>query len=190
MDNSQEAIDSEIQDDPPTIDEADTPGVPEGFQQLDPRSVSFNRLGSFIFTGIVATVFSVASLIVTLSMGGISWVPMLVTGIGACITAFFLWLSIIWPRREYNNASWRLDEFGLQIRRGVFWRHQISIPIARVQHADVSQGPLQRQFGLAKLTVHTAGTQNASVPIEGLAHETAIEMRDTLVAQRESGHVV
>lgn len=190
MENSGKAVETEIQDAARAKDEAVAPEVPEGFQQLDPRSISFNRLQSFIFAAVVGSVFSIASLVVTLAMGGFSWVPMLVMGIGAAITAFLLWLSIVWPRREYNRASWRLDEFGFQIRRGVFWRHQISVPIARVQHADVSQGPLQRQFGLATLTVHTAGTQNASVPIEGLAHETALEMRDTLVAQRRTGHVV
>lgn len=190
MDNSSKAVETEIQDAQSAIEEALTPGVSEGFHSLDPRSIQFNRLVSFIFTVVVGVAFSIASLIVTLAMGGIAWVPMLVMGTGIVITGFLLWLTIVWPRWEYDRASWRLDELGLQIRRGVIWRHQISIPIARVQHADVSQGPLQRQFGLGKLTVHTAGTQNASVPIEGLAHETAIEMRDTLVAQRKSGHVV
>ena len=190
MDNSNNAMDTEIRDAQSAIDEVITPGVPAGFQSFDPRSIQFNRLMSFIFAAVVGAGFSIASLIVTLAMGGIRWVPMLVMGAGIVITGFLLWLTIVWPRWEYNKASWRLDELGLQIRRGVIWRHQISIPKARVQHADVSQGPLQRQFGLGTLTVHTAGTQNASVPIEGLAHETAIEMRDTLVAQRKSGHVV
>lgn len=190
MDNSHKAIDMDNSDAQSAIEEALTPGVQTGFQSFDPRSVQFNRLVSLIFTVVVGAAFSIASLIVTLVTGGIGWVPMLVMGAGIVITGFLLWLTIVWPRWEYNKASWSLDELGLQIRRGVIWRHQISIPNARVQHADVSQGPLQRQFGLGTLTVHTAGTQNASVPVEGLAHETAIEMRDTLVAQRKSGHVV
>jgi hypothetical protein len=54
----------------------------------------------------------------------------------------------------------------------------------------VSQGPLERKFELGTLTIHTAGTENASVAIDGLAHVTAIELRDKLVAQRKSGYVV
>lgn len=167
-----------------------TLGAGTGFHSLDIRSVSLNRLSWLIFAVVVGAAFSIASLIVTLSMGGFGWVPIIVMSAGIIITAILLGLTLVWPRWEYDRTGWRLDEVGLQIRGGVIWRHQISVPFARVQHADVSQGPLQRQFGLGTLTVHTAGTQNASVSIEGLAHETAIEMRDKLVAQRKSGHVV
>ncbi len=66
----------------------------------------------------------------------------------------------------------------------------ISVPLARLQHADISQGPLQRQWGLAKLIVYTAGTQHASVELEGLAYETAIKLRDHLLHQQGTGDVV
>ena len=50
-----------------------------------------------------------------------------------------------------------------------------------MQHTDVSQGPLERRFGLATLVVHTAGTAHASVELPGLQHAVAIEVRDFLV---------
>ena len=37
-------------------------------------------------------------------------------------------------------------------------------------------------FGLATLTVHTAGSHNASVSLPGLAHETALAMREDIRA--------
>jgi membrane protein YdbS with pleckstrin-like domain len=54
----------------------------------------------------------------------------------------------------------------------------------------LAQGPLQRQWGLAKLIVYTAGTQHASVELEGLAYETAVGLRDHLLRQLGTRDVV
>jgi len=163
---------------------------PSEFQSLDPRSIRLNVITGLISAATIATAFIVATVIVALAVDGMNWIPLLVLGAGFVLTTFLVFMAVRWSPVEYNRYRWRLDAVGLQIRRGVIWRHQISIPIARVQHADVSQGPLQRKFELGTLTIHTVGTQNASVALEGLAHTTAIELRDKLVAQRKSGHVV
>ena len=65
-----------------------------------------------------------------------------------------------------------------------------AVPWARVQHADVSQGPIQRMYGVGTLTIHTAGTSNSSVNLAGLSHELAISLRDKIIRQRASGDVV
>ena len=103
---------------------------------------------------------------------------------GAALTLFLLLAGVatFWPEAAWKRASWRLNDRGLEIRRGVFWRSIVSLPRSRVQHTDVSQGPLERRFGLATLVVHTAGTAHASVELPGLPHATAIEIRDYLVA--------
>jgi membrane protein YdbS with pleckstrin-like domain len=56
-----------------------------------------------------------------------------------------------------------VDARGLEIRRGVFWRSVVNVPRSRVQHTDVSQGPLERSYGLGTLIVYTAGTDHAQV---------------------------
>ena len=67
---------------------------------------------------------------------------------------------------------------------------QITVPLGRVQHADVSQGPIQRSFGLGTLIIHTAGTQNSSVVLSGLSQTTAIELRDQIISQKRGNDVV
>jgi membrane protein YdbS with pleckstrin-like domain len=84
-----------------------------------------------------------------------------------------------------------LSPQGLEIRRGVWWRHQIVVSKSRIQHSDIEQGPLQRSHGIGTLVVHTAGTKNSSVQIDGLALETATQLRDALVSKRlASGDLV
>ena len=78
-----------------------------------------------------------------------------------------------------------VSDRSLQIRRGVFWRERITVPRNRIQHTDVSQGPLERQFGLATLLVHTAGTEFARVSLPGLENGRALAIRDHLMALGE-----
>jgi membrane protein YdbS with pleckstrin-like domain len=164
--------------------------IESGFQKRHPNSVTVDRISSFIFAAVVGIGLVVGLAIVAVSNRGVGtvWFSLLFAGI--LLTIMLTWLAVYWPKWDYDRTSWRLSETGLEIRGGVIWRHRISIPTARVQHADVSQGPLQRKYGLGSLTVHTAGTQNASVALDGLLHETALELRDKVVRHRKQTDVV
>jgi len=94
---------------------------------------------------------------------------------------FLTWWLVTWPPVSYRYVSYRVDADGLEIRSGVYFRSVTTVPKSRVQHTDVSQGPLQRGYGLATLTVHTAGTENAEVRLPGLPHDVALRIRDHLL---------
>ncbi len=156
---------------------------------LDIRHVRLERVVGTIFWFVIV----IAGLVgfgIWFFAAGLDWIWWLSFGSAAVAAGLLLWSTLAWPAVAHRNASWRLDETGLEIRRGVFWKHQISVPLARLQHADISQGPIQRRFGLAKLTVHTAGSANASVELDGLAIETATWLRDMLIRQKEAQDVV
>jgi hypothetical protein len=57
----------------------------------------------------------------------------------------------------------------------------ITVPRTRVQHTDVSQGPIERRFGLGTLVVYTAGTDHAMVALSGLDHGRALMIREHLL---------
>lgn len=156
-------------------------------QQLDPRSVSAGRLSSWTFT-LALLVFAggsgVAALIGTRAPL-VSWI-----GSGAVALLLFGLLaaaSHFGPSVRYQSTWVRLDDDGLEYEHGWLWRHHISVPRSRIQHTDVTQGPYERRFGLATLVVYTAGTENASITIEGLSHETALAFRDALLARGAAG---
>ncbi|HEX8256822.1 MAG TPA: PH domain-containing protein, partial [Allosphingosinicella sp.] len=71
----------------------------------------------------------------------------------------------------------------LHIGRGVWTKTETIVPLARVQHIDVSQGPLERAFGISRLILHTAGTMHSLVVLPGLARGTAEAMRDDIRAR-------
>ena len=84
-------------------------------------------------------------------------------------------------RLAYRHSSIALDLSGLRVERGAWWRHSIYVPRSRVQHTDVSQGPLERHFQLGTLVLYTAGTEHARIAVSGLRHEVALAIRDNFL---------
>jgi len=152
------------------------------FHQLDPRSVRVDRIVGWITAAIVAGVSLLVILIVLLTTRLPVWGPVPMVVAWMLLVGLFVWLAQRWPEISYRHTSYRVDGFGIEIRHGVVWRTIVSVPRSRVQHTDVSQGPLERSQGLGTLVVYTAGTSHARVGLAGLAYERALALRDYLVA--------
>ena len=160
---------------------APTPAVADDQDKpLAPESGVVARISTAIWLLILAIPRGVAATSVLFFSGFDPVVLLWVGGVGAVFAVFALW-CLWWPAVRYRHASYRVAERGLWIRRGVVWRSEISVPRSRVQHTDVSQGPLQRRFDLATLVLHTAGTQHAAVSLGGLEHAAALAIRDYLI---------
>ena len=95
------------------------------------------------------------------------------------LAAYCVWRA---PLAHYRSLEYGIDALGITIQRGILWRSRIALPRIRVQHTDVSQGPLQRRFGIATLKLYTAGSRYTKIELSGLAHDRAIELRDALLA--------
>ena len=87
---------------------------------------------------------------------------------------------IMAPDRIYRRLRYRLTDRVLQVLRGWFFHADTVVPLVRVQHLDVTRGPLDKLFGTATLIVHTAGTHNSIVTLPGLAPDRAADMRDII----------
>lgn len=87
---------------------------------------------------------------------------------------------VIVPRRRYQRLAFALHPTMLQVVRGWLFHTDTIVPLVRVQHIDVTRGPLDKAFGTASLIVHTAGTHNNIVTLPGLAPERAGAIRDEI----------
>lgn len=152
-------------------------------QRLDPRSVIAGRLGGWTFTAVLTMVAGGGALAALLVSRAplVSWLA--TAGLGLVFFGGLAFAAHHGPRVRYDTTWVGLDADGLEFEHGWLWRHEISVPRSRIQHTDVTQGPYARRFGLATLVVYTAGTEHASIAIEGLSHETALAFRDALLAR-------
>ena len=153
---------------------------------LDIRYISYQRAVGLIATAAIGAL-SLTALIVFWVVGHrFSSGAFAATVVLWAVALAALWrLLHIWPEIEHRHSSYRVDEHGIAVRRGVYWRVVIHVPRSRVQHTDVSQGPLERRYGLGTLAIYTAGTDHAKVTVPGLDYRTAVQIRDHLLPREE-----
>ena len=157
-------------------------------RRLDPRWITVQRIGGSIFIAILAF----GSFVVVMSI----WVASGRLALGLLLEPLWLlligalgWHLLRWPAIAYHHTSYRVDDDGLELQRGVYWRTITTVPRSRIQHTDVSQGPLERRYGLGTLVVYTAGTQHSQVSLSGLEFTVAQRIRVHLLP-RDQGDAV
>ena len=186
MEDSAPSIEAAAPLDPPEPEAtpaAEAPrSVADGVEHpLDHRAVTLRRMVGWITTASVSLVQLLVILIILLAASPAGWVTGLLLLAWAGGTAILGWFLHTWPEVEHRHASYKVDEQGIEIRKGVLWRLVVNVPRSRVQHTDVSQGPLERSHGLGTLVIYTAGTDHAKVNLHGLDHGTALRIRDHLL---------
>ncbi len=87
---------------------------------------------------------------------------------------------VLAPQRIFARLHYLLTDRLLQVVDGLLFHTDTVVPLVRVQHLDVTRGPLDKMFGTATLVVHTAGTRNSIVTVPGLAPNRAAEIRDII----------
>ena len=151
------------------------------FQSLHPRWVTLQRIGGLITLLVVGAPTLVGALVLTfvdLLPGfwrlapGAAWIALMI---------LLIWAGLIFPPIAYRHIRYKVTDLGVEVRQGVFWKHIINVPRSRVQHTDVRQGPFQRRYSVGTLVMHTAGTTNHTVVLDGLPHDRALAIRDSLL---------
>jgi membrane protein YdbS with pleckstrin-like domain len=95
---------------------------------------------------------------------------------GLLIVAVLL-LVILVPGLRYRRWRYEVTEDEVDLQEGVMIVRRTLVPMTRVQHVDTSQGPLDRAFGLANVTVATAAGAHK---IPALTLEDADVLRDRI----------
>lgn len=150
--------------------------------RLHPNYKLMMRVGAIFAALALIGVASLIELVLRTAVG----LPMGVIIAPAAVLAVFIALRI--PAARYSARGYQISRDRLRVVRGIMWHSDTVVPFGRVQHIDVDQGPMERALGIATMTLHTAGSHNASVSLPGLGHELAIEMREEIRAhiKRES----
>ena len=103
--------------------------------------------------------------------------------LSALLLLVFFGINIGFYRRSYA-----LSERDLTYKRGWLFYSTTTIPFNRIQHTEVSQGPLERRYDLSSLKVYTAGGSTSDMVIPGLEEEEAKQLRD-FISQKAAKYV-
>lgn len=135
----------------------------------------------YISGGIIAVVLIIISWSIVLLQPG-TWPYGFYAS--AFITLVAFWI-IIYHGISFQYMGYAMREKDISFKSGLLWRSMTTIPFNRVQHCDIKQGMLDRRFGLAKLTIYTAGGQSTDLMIPGLFPETAERLKTFILQSTE-----
>ncbi|MFB4353959.1 PH domain-containing protein [Microbacterium sp. LWO14-1.2] len=145
------------------------------WHQISPRYVVSQIVQNVIFIAIVAVVAAVLALALHQTW---AWIP---AGVIVLITLITL---IILPRQA-KAIGYMLRDDDIVFRKGILWQRMIAVPYGRMQLVDITQGPLDRAFGVTQLKMVTAAA-TTGVQIPGLTQAAAEALRDTLIEVAET----
>ena len=112
---------------------------------------------------------------------------MFITVVGILLIPFWL-LASSWYGAEFlRRASARLTANALEIKTGVFFRKESTIPLNRITDLRLHDGPVMRHYGLRGLKVETAGMSGQDSGSEGnlIGVIDAEGFRNAVLAQRQ-----
>lgn len=149
----------------------------EQWVRLSPKLVTVRRLIQLLVSGVLLIVVGVALLQ--------GWLP---TWLGALLAVILL-IEFIWGwwliGRRVRSYGYVEREDDLLVTSGIMFRRLVVVPYGRLQLVDVVAGPLDRQYGIATVRLHTAAaTSDATIP--GLTPQVAADLRDRLAAKGET----
>ena len=147
---------------------------PVPLQSLERGYLRVLRIRSAIGWLIVSALAAVAD-------GVLSWRTGVPPGllVGAAIV-FGVLSTVFFVPRRWRRWGYAFTGSELHLARGWLFRLHTIVPVSRVQHIDVAQGPIERGAGVAALTLHTAGTENSLVVLPGISRRRAEEIRDAI----------
>jgi putative membrane protein len=80
---------------------------------------------------------------------------------------------VLWIK--YRTLRYRFDAEGIWRAQGLLWRSEVNITYRRIQDIHLTNGLLQRWFGLATVSIQTAaGSASPEVTIEGVLEAEAL----------------
>ena len=94
--------------------------------------------------------------------------------------------SLILIVKGFHRKAYALRQKDIIFKTGLIWQKEISLPFNRVQHCEVSQGPIDRLFNLSNLHVFTAGGSGSDLSIPGLDPLSANELKEYIVKKSVS----
>ncbi len=148
----------------------------EPSERLDPKAKTVWRISNVLWAVPLLAAGAFASWFTRSVIGAplLVWTLPFLGAILLAALSIFITPSLSWRQWRYEIRS---DEVDLQ--RGIFWITRTLVPLARIQHVDTQNGPLQRRYGLATVVFYTAAGANR---IPELSAPIAAEVRDRISA--------
>ncbi|MBE5926020.1 MAG: hypothetical protein E7270_03560 [Lachnospiraceae bacterium] len=140
------------------------------------KKLEKNALGCMYISTGLSSVIVMAILTIGLIYFGL-YKETLLLGIYIGVMALIALNAIISPLFRYHRYRYYLDSTSIETISGyIFVKHRI-VPIERIQNVSISEGPIDRKFGVGKVTIVTGG---GDIDISNISKNIADEICEML----------
>ncbi|MEP4649213.1 MAG: PH domain-containing protein, partial [Ilumatobacter sp.] len=119
----------------------------DAFVPVDRRYLRVRLTGTAITAVVVVIVAFVASIWIDGSVAA---------GLGVLLVAVLAGSAIV-AAVEVRRLAYQLRDHDVSLRNGVITHRTQTLPFSRVQHVNLTRGPVERAVGLASLEITSAG---------------------------------
>lgn len=97
--------------------------------------------------------------------------------------------TFVYPIFEYKQWKYIITKDKIEFSEGIFFVKKVTIPIVRVQHIQVSQGPINRKLGLSNIMISTAGGAHKIPNVETCKAEEISEFLKNKIREKVEENV-
>lgn len=143
-------------------------------KSLDKKGISVMRINAAISGIIILLIIGVSALLlyseIEYTLG-----KTLIMIISLIILLLIIINITIFPKIRYDRYKYQITDERIEVKKGLFLITTSIIQIKRIQKIELSNGPIDRKFGLSNINIYTAA---GTVDIKFLSNQEAREISD------------
>lgn len=147
----------------------------DGYRVLDRSCLKSMYLSRMITVVVIAVIFFAV-------YKAEASAPELYRYIAVLVLVVVIVYALFSPIVFYKRYRYRMDDEKVEVRKGILYISHVLVPIERVHQVDVNAGPVNRLFGLADVSITTAGgVVTIQFLEEDVAESIATKLNDIVV---------
>lgn len=140
-------------------------------QHLHPITILLN------FLKIIKETIAAVAVIFVLNIKNIPWNPMdphfKWTLLGLLIAFFLVCLLLVLAWVFWRKYTYWVENEELHVEKGLFVKKHQYVPFERIQSVNFKESIFHRPFGLVKVTIETAGSEDSGIALTAISREQA-----------------
>ena len=145
----------------------------EPLNRISPKGLKVWRLYGLMHSALVL-LLATGGGVLNWWLEGPWWIFLICAAVAVLYTYLFVYL---FPKLRWQRWRYEVREQEIELQHGLFVVKSTLVPMVRVQHVDMEQGPILRRNDLASITISTAAT-NHTIP--ALITSEADELRSRI----------
>ncbi len=151
-----------------------------GFTSLHPDYKAVRLLANLVFFIVLA----IGGLLV-ISFGGF-FTNLLAWGLYFLVLTAYVSLTLLIIIKGFSRKGFALRQHDIVFKSGYLFFTQTAMPFHRIQHCELSQGPIEKLYNLCRLNIFTAGGDDSDLVIPGIEFAQGEQLRDFILGKVSS----